>query len=143
MADLLHRITIHAAPSVVYWLLTTAEGLATWWTVAAAAETRVGAVARFAFNSGAVVFRMRIDELTQDERVRWTCLGDFEEWTGTTLAWHIASLSKEPVATVLSLAHRGWASVDGYYAQCNTDWGRLMYYLKDSAEGRGSGPMMK
>jgi hypothetical protein len=123
-------------------LLSTAEGLASWWTSTVEAEARVGAVARFGFNGGAVVFRMRIDDLAEDERVLWTCLGDFEEWTGTTLAWHIASLSQEPVRSVLSLAHRGWASVDGYYAQCNTDWGRLMYYLKDAAEGRGSGPMM-
>jgi uncharacterized protein YndB with AHSA1/START domain len=141
MADLLHRIMIDASPADVFRALTTHGSLARWWTADVEAEPVEGSIAIFGFNRRAVVFRMQVERLVTDREVRWRCLGDFDEWTGTMLDWRIAPAERTGVT--VSLAHRGWRSIEGYYAQCNTDWGRLMYYLKDEVEGRGSGPMMR
>ncbi|MGD2068166.1 MAG: SRPBCC domain-containing protein [Gemmatimonadota bacterium] len=139
MADILHWIEVEAPPAAVFEALTTEPGLSAWWTADVEALPVEGSVAVFGFNDRAVVFRMRIDELTPNERVRWTCLGDFDEWKGTRLEF---ALSPATDGTAIHFSHRGWDSIEGFYRQCNTDWGRLMYYLKDHLEGGRDGPMM-
>jgi len=140
MPDILHWISVEAPPQRVFEAVTTESGLGSWWTADVEAEPEEGSVAVFGFNDRAVVFRMRIDELRPPELVRWTCLGDFPEWEGTRLEFRI-----EPAddgGSVVTFTHAGWDTTEEAFRQCNTDWGRLMYYLKDHVEGRGDGPMM-
>jgi len=139
MADIGHQITIDAKPESVFDAVTTREGLTSWWTADADAEPREGAEAVFRFAGGKVQFRMRIDALDAPRRVAWTCLGDVDEWAGTTLLFEVEPMDE---GTTLRFTHAGWRSVEGAYRVCNTDWGRLMYYLKDYAEGHRTGPMM-
>lgn len=141
MADILHQITIHAKPADVYQAITTQQGLASWWTPDVDTTPAEGDYAIFGFNNHAIVFRMRIEKLVPDRLVRWACEGDVEEWTGTRLQFEIRPVENDQV--VLKFAHKNWRSTAGAYPHCNTDWGRLMYYLKDALEGRGTGPMMR
>lgn len=134
MADMLHRITIGASPESVFDAITTVEGLRTWWAEDSAAEPRVGSEAVFRFVGGQVVFRMRIDSLDRPNKVRWTCVGDREEWIGTELDWDLEPDGEG--GTRLRFRHRGWRSTEGEYPTCNTTWGHLMYVLRDYAEGK-------
>ncbi|MGD2083469.1 MAG: SRPBCC domain-containing protein [Chromatiales bacterium] len=140
MAEIVHQIGIDGTDRAVYHALTTSEGLACWWTDDVQAEAREGSVATFGFSGHSVVFRMEVSELVPGRRVRWHCLGDFDEWTGTDLAFDIEEAVEGGV--VLCFTHAGWATTEGAYRHCNTDWGRLMYSLKDHIEGRGQGPFM-
>lgn len=140
MNDIMHWISIDAPPERVFEAVTTAEGLSEWWTADVEATPHEGSVSVFGFNNRAVVFRMRVDELASPRRVRWTCVGDFLEWEGTRIEFHVRE--NDDGGASLTFTHSGWASTEGFFRQCNTDWGRLMYYLKDYVEGRGGGPMM-
>lgn len=137
MAEMLHQITIDAAPRAVLAALTTESGLRGWWTNDVVARPEVGSVAEFGFGNRATVFRMKLAELGP-ARVVWDCLGDQDEWRGTRLAWDLAADDK---ATILRFRHAGWARDDGWFALCNTTWGALMHRLKDHVEGRAPGPL--
>lgn len=138
MADILHWIRTGAPPDRVFEGVTTEEGLASWWTDDVEAEAEEGSVAVFGFNDRAVVFRMRVDERAP-ELVRWTRLADFPEWESTRLEFRIEG--SDDGGSELFFIHAGWDSTEGAFHQCNTDWGRLMYSLKDHLEGRGGVPM--
>lgn len=140
MADLHHEISIDASPEKVYEAIATQEGLRGWWTGDSVAESRVGSVAEFGFYNRQFLFRMRIDELTPDKRVVWSCLGDHDEWRGTRLTWDI---SRKNGATLLHFVHGNWRSTTNFFASCNSTWGMLMYRLKDYVEGKASGPYWK
>ena len=71
MADILHQITIDAAPDRVFDALTLSEGLKSWWTTDSSATPEIGSVAVFKFIQGKVVFRMRVEELIPGKRVAW------------------------------------------------------------------------
>ncbi len=140
MDDIMHWISIDAPPARVFDAVTTAQGLSSWWTSDVEADAAVGDVSVFGFNDRSVVFRMRVDELAAPHCVRWTCVGDFPEWEGTRIEFRIEETDEGQ--SNLTFTHAGWESTEGFFRQCNTDWGRLMYYLKDYLEGRGKGPMM-
>ena len=134
MANILHRITIDAAPDRVFDALTLSEGLQSWWTRDSSATPEMGSVAVFKFLQGTIVFRMRVEELVPGKRVAWLCLGDPQAWEKTQLTWDLEFT--ESGGTDLRFAHRGWASMEGEYPRCNTTWGHLMHLLKAYAEGK-------
>ena len=139
MAKLLHRLNINATPETVFDVIATPEGIRHWWTDDSTAEPRAGSVSVFTFMNGEVVFRMRVDEYVPGRRLVWTCLGDYEEWNGTTLTWRCEPT--EDGKTVLHLAHAGWASTEKEYPQCpqcNTSWGHLLHIVRDHVEGRST-----
>lgn len=140
MLEILHQIRINGAAEAVYNAITTQKGLASWWTSDVQATPEESTVAIFGFNNRAVIFRMRVEKLVPHQLVVWSCDGGVEEWTGTKLRFEILPAGSGKL--VLKFTHAGWRSTDGAFALCNTDWGRLMYYLKDAIEGRGAGPMM-
>ena len=69
MADIHHFITIQAPPERVFEALTTQKGLQSWWTDDTSAEPRLGSVAEFRFNRGALVFRMKVDGFMPSKRL--------------------------------------------------------------------------
>lgn len=141
MSDILHWIRLDAPPERVFEAVTTEEGLSSWWTHDVEAEPVEGSTAIFGFKDRSVVFRMRVEELRPPELVRWTCQGDFDEWRGTQLEFRIKP--RDDGGCELTFTHAGWESTHGAFRQCNTDWGRLMYHLKDYVEGRSDTPMMR
>ena len=139
MPNALHQIGITATPEQVFDLLVSSDGLRQWWTADADAEPIEGSVAVFGFNERTTVLRMRVDELVAGRRVKWACQGDLEEWVDTEVEFHIGWADDGGVD--MHFAHRGWRSLAGDYARCNTTWGALMYRLKATAEGQSPGPL--
>jgi len=134
--EILHQLTIRARPAQVYRALTTAEALAAWWTRDVVAEPAIGSVAQFGFNRREVVFRMFVQELEEEKRVRWRCLGGHPEWRDTEIT---LSLSAVADGTVVRFAHGGWKSSDGILAVCSFDWACYLASLKSYLEtGCGS-----
>lgn len=133
MVDILHQIIIDAIPSEVYSAITSEQGLKSWWTTDVGGESKVGSALIFGFYKRSVVFRMRIDKLSQYETINWTCLGDPAEWKDTKLVWELKQ-KKNNNQTILTFSHTGWPSTEGEYKMCNTTWGHLMMLLKDYVE---------
>ncbi len=138
MSEMLHEVEIEASPEKVFEALTTEAGLKGWYTTDCKAKPVVGSLATLGFLKRAVVFKMRMVELTQAKAVRWRCEGDWEEWIGTTLRFDLEPWGKG--GTRVRFNHAGWLSTRGVYASCNTTWGALMILLKKYSEGKNPGP---
>jgi uncharacterized protein YndB with AHSA1/START domain len=121
----------------VYAAVATEAGLRGWWTRDTILNPSVGGKAEFGFARRATVFRMVVDALEVDRRVRMSCSGDQAEWAGTSLEWHI-----EPTedGSILSLRHGGWKAPTDYCYSCNTMWGNLMFKLKAYVESGSPQP---
>ncbi len=139
MPEIRHEINIQAPPQKVYEALTTQAGLQSWWTSDTEAVPEVGSTAVFGFFNRTTIFRMRIDELTPAERVKWSCEGDIDEWIGTEIQFDLKP--DEEARSSVHFQHKNWHSTEGIYAQCNTTWGNLMFRLKAFAEGKNPGPL--
>ncbi len=97
MADILHRITVAATPEKISPLVTTANGFRTWWTDDCEAVPKVGSVAIFRFDGGAVEFHFRLDELSPG-RAAFTCVPAPKvpaEWVGTRLTFDLAPAKRQ------------------------------------------------
>jgi uncharacterized protein YndB with AHSA1/START domain len=138
MPQMLHEIDIAASPARVYEALTTQKGVRSWWTAGTVMDEHVGGKADFGFDGGAVVFRMKIVELTPGKRVVWACVGgDNPEWKGTRLSWDI---SKAGRGSLLRFTHARWRKASHMFAICNSTWGELVHRLKATCEGARPGP---
>lgn len=124
---------------MVFKAITTREGLMSWWT----SDVQVsddGQNYTFGFMDHAVIFNMETKEVVPNAYLVWHCTGVFEEWTHTRLIFEISEAKDGRIQ--LDFTHTGWGSDKKDFRQCCTDWGHLMYYLKDYAEGRNDTPFM-
>jgi len=128
MPDIRHAIPIAAAVERIADLVSSPEGLATWW---AEDVTRVPAsdAVELGFFDRTTIYRLvRIAGGTE---IRWRCETG-QDWTGTELVFRLQPKGDQ---TQLEFSHEGWASASPYFVSCNTVWGHLMFRLKDAAEG--------
>lgn len=129
MPDIHHEIEIEAPVADVYEAVTTQKGLKSFWTDQVKAEPMVGSVAEFRFGrQSETVFRMRIDTLQPDSLVKWHCLGDPDEWKGTTIRWE---LNQDRKVTRVRFRHLDWRSADGVMPSCNYTWAMVLSRLND------------
>lgn len=136
LCDIIHEVEISKDPAAVYRAVSAREGQAGSWTANNTLEARVGTVAEFRFRSAPVPLRMRVDELEDGRRVRWTCLGEFPGWKDTTVTWEL-SPSSEGKGTKVVFRH-GDLERAGYpeaaFASVNYTWGRILGRLKAFVE---------
>jgi len=136
MADIVQEMTIEATPEKVFNALTRQVELAQWWTNHVNAEPRVGSVAEFRFNDGAVVFHMEITELVDGKKVHWAVRLGPPHWEGTTVTWNLTPVGK---GTKLLFGHHGFAAVDAAYEETREGWEYFLGSLKSYLEtGKGT-----
>ena len=140
---MLHTVDVHSDAQTIYDAITTKAGEAAFWTSDCDLEPVVGSIARFGFPAAPVDLRMRIDELSPGQQIRWSCLGDFPHWAGTTVTW---TLSPAPSGsgTAVAFDHDGWQAdyPDDEYARVNYTWGRIVGALKAYVESGQSAPFL-
>lgn len=134
MPDIKHRLLIDAKPSTVYENLTSASGLAGWWTPDTTGNSKVGGVLKFGF--GPDYFKeMKVITLQPGKNVRWECLSATEEWVGTFIEFDIQA---EESKTAVCFSHADWSSYSPMFSQCSYDWAMFLKSLKQLCE-QGSG----
>ena len=136
MPDILQRVGIKSSAGEVYEALTTAEGLAGWWTNDTTGDGgRVGDALRFRFGSHGG-FDMRVLELEPAAHVLWEVVGGPEEWIGTRVRW---DLRREGEFTIVLFRHEDWREPVEFMHHCSTKWGAFLLSLKALVEtGRGA-----
>jgi uncharacterized protein YndB with AHSA1/START domain len=138
MADILHRVSIAAAPSEVHDLIATTEGIERWWTGRNVdGGTAVGERLALYFSQGDAP--AAVMELVGDtpEEIVWRCVDGPEDWRETRITF---SLKPSPDGgTTLLFEHAGWREANEFMAGCSTNWGAYLTSLKTGAEGDGFG----
>jgi uncharacterized protein YndB with AHSA1/START domain len=111
MSSIHDEVSINAGAVKVYEALTTQAGYRGWWNAVAEVPEAIGSEAqlRFVKDGSPVNMRYRIEELTPNQAVRWTCIAhDMASWVGTTLAWQ---LKESGGKTLVVFEHAGWKDV--------------------------------
>jgi uncharacterized protein YndB with AHSA1/START domain len=142
MADIIHRIGIHASPSQVYPALSTIAGLAGWWTEETQGDAKVGGRIDFVFRTPKGELKgkmtMEVQALKSQKAVGWRCVDGPPEWIGTLITFE---LKEEDGQTIVSFAHRHWpegAEVESFMSHCSMKWAVFLLSLRDWAEtGKG------
>ena len=141
---MLHAVDVHGDAAAIYEAITTQVGAAAFWTPDCEVEPIVGSIARFGFDGAPVDLRMRIDELVRGERIRWSCLGDFPHWAGTTVTW-VLSPAPPGDGTTVGFRQDGWTDdfPSGDYARVNYTWARIVGALKAYVESGTPQPFLR
>jgi len=147
MHDIVHELTIAAAPAKIFEAVTTQQGLSSWWTTDCSATPAVDTEATFAFEGHSVVFTMRVDLLEPPELVHWECTGGPDEWVGTKIAFRIEAVEGAdganggggPAVSIVRFWHGGWEFEDGLLPRCSFEWAMYLDSLRRFIEtGTGS-----
>ena len=128
-----NEVVIDAPPATVFAALTTADGLASWWTRSVRAEGD-----RLTFGFGEQHITMRVDEAIEPSSVVWTCLehDKFPEWQGTVLRFALSGDG----TTVLRFAHLGLEPELECYGTCSRGWDHYLASLRGAVTGAGGSP---
>jgi len=133
MNAIYHCFWVDANPEKVRSALTTAAGLAGWWTIDVEGSGTQGSVWSFRFASGAFN-RMKIVQL-EPNRVEWECVDGHAEWVGTRVVF---ALRPEDGKTKVCFTHSGWRAITEYVGECSFHWAYYMASLQKYCEsGRG------
>jgi uncharacterized protein YndB with AHSA1/START domain len=108
MSSIKDEIRIRSTAAMAYAALTEQAGYRGWWNKVAEVPSDVGGEAKLLFDKAGspVAMRYRIDAMTPNEQVKWTCIAhDMPSWIGTTLTWSIKSADD---GVLVALDHAGW-----------------------------------
>ena len=125
-----HRVGIKASPERIYEVLTTDDGLATWWTNDISGAGGIGSIIEFRFNGGGPDFK--VTELVPNKTVRWMHSGSMpESWMGTEILFQ---LQEDEEQTFVRFTHSNWKESSDFMAHCSTKWAVFLISLKDAVE---------
>jgi len=136
VARIVLELTVGAPATAVVEALDTQQGIAGWWTGDVDFPGGEGSTMTLGFPAAPKPFHLRVDGV-DDQRVRWTSIGDFPpHWSDTTITW---TLTPSDGATLVHFNHDGWANDEGQFPTAAMTWGQLMTSLKQYVEtGEGT-----
>ena len=126
MVDIQHRIGIEAPEAAVRDALTTADGVASWWSRTTTGTDGPGGRLHLEFGGPDRAIDVAIDAV-DDHGVTWRIAEGPPEWDGTTCRF---DLHEDGGETVVSFTHAGWREPVAFLAHCTTKWGTFLLGLK-------------
>jgi uncharacterized protein YndB with AHSA1/START domain len=124
MRTIHHLVDIDAPRAAVYRAVSSAAGLAGWWSTVVSADERVGGIVDVTFG-GDFNPDMEITELAQARAVGWRCVDGHEPWAGSTFRFELVNYGN---GTRLRFwQHCARELDDDHFATYNFNWG---YYLE-------------
>lgn len=94
-----------ADPTAVHRALSTAEGLASFWTPSVDGSPDIGETLRFGFEAAPVDLEMEVVSDEAPTRIQWRCAGPWPNWGGTTVGW---TLQPAEPGSLIVFRHDGW-----------------------------------
>ena len=126
MPNIIHRIgTDNSTVQQMYEMVSTIEGLFSWWTTRVTGESQIGSVIQFHFGEGGPHFQ--VIDLQPSKRVEWKCVQGPKEWIDTHIEFNI---SNEDGQTVLLFKHCGWREEVEFMHHCSTQWAYFLIGLR-------------
>ena len=136
MDTILHVVDIHASPNAVFNAVSTAEGLAGWWSTKVKTDGKLGSIVDFTFEDD---FNpdMLITEMSEPSKVAWKCVAGHDPWLESAFSFEIEPL--EAAHTRLIFTQGYGAPIDDVaYGIYNFNWGYYLQSLKQLVEtGKG------
>jgi uncharacterized protein YndB with AHSA1/START domain len=139
MPNILHRLSIDAAPERVQELVATKEGVQQWWTgCPVTGDDSAGG--QIAVHLGSPDRPSAVLEFLErtPQRVVWRCVEGPNDWLDTRITFALEPWHER--GTTLLFSHRGWRDESEFMNGCSTSWASYLISLKSGAEGHGFNP---
>lgn len=133
-------VRVNAPADVVFDAVTTAEGLAAWWSRVTGSGLTGGEL-RFPMVAGEPPLLIRVDEATRPTTVRWTVAECtfMQDWVGTQPTFTITPL--DDGACELTFEHLGLNDELECKDMCSRSWDHFVRTsLRELAEGGAGAP---
>lgn len=130
MNSIEHVNFIKAPVSEVYRALVSETGLSAIWTPKLKVKPEEGHINEFDFDESEIT-RMKVIQLTENERIEWKCVTSDPEWVDTSI---IFELSEKDGLTQVILKHTDWNAITPFYRWCNYNWALFLLRLKKYCE---------
>ncbi len=131
MAEIKHDITVNATRETIYTALTTAQGLAAWFTATVTGSGKVGSEWQLEFK-GEPSFRWKILTSESPSKVVWQCIAGPGHAPGTEVEFNLKAAGDKKAT--LTIVHRGWSKDDPKFDRCVDIWRTLMNHLQRYCE---------
>lgn len=135
MADIIHRIGIRAPAAKVYEAVSTAQGVAGWWTRDTTGTAKSGGRVnvRFLHRDGKEVGQMDFEmtRLDPGREVHWRFVAGPPEWMGTDVTFQ---LTQDGDMTIVIFGHRHWKEPVEFMAHCSMKWAVFLMSLRELLE---------
>ncbi len=116
MPDILHDFPIKAARDRVFQVVSTPQGLDSWWTKRAAGRPAVGAEYELWFGPQ-YDWRAEVTRCVPDSEFEFRMVRADEDWNGTRVGFRLESRDG---VTWVRFYHTGWPSANEHYRiSCN------------------------
>lgn len=129
------RIQIQAPIERVFALLTTLEGIQSWWEGKVSGDpTELGELS-FGIHGSDDHTRVQVTGTVSPTDVAWSVLEDSGyggEWLDTSMAFHLQE--ELDASTLLSMHHQGLTPLLDCYADCASGWDRRLQEIRQAAE---------
>lgn len=116
---------IAASKDKVFDALSSANGIANWWTTETSGDGTQGGMLTLSF--GEMVMTLRVREAIAPAKVVWECFTGMPEWIGTLITFE---LDDNDGKTRVRFSHAGFKEADDVYASTTTGWARFMNSLR-------------
>lgn len=136
MDTILHVVDIQASPAAVFKAVTTAEGLAGWWSTNVKSDGKLGSIVDFTFEAD---FNpdMLITEMNEPSKLAWRCVAGHDPWLESTFNFDIDPRGDTHTRMIFTQGY-GAPIDDVAYGIYNFNWGYYLQSLKQLAEtGKG------
>lgn len=130
MYNIYHDVIIQAPAKQIFDAVSTAEGLANWWTLKSDGQAQIGAAYQFYF-APEYDWRAKVTALISPRFIEYTLVHADADWTGTVLGFMINS---EEDSCTLSFSHEGWATNNAHFRRTSYCWAQYLRCLKDFIE---------
>jgi len=135
--DVLLAIEIHKEPKVVFDTVTSAEGLASFWTSDVESVGGSGGRLTFGFPSAPTRLPVTVTHADAPSAVGWSFGGDWPFWDGTTGGW---SFEPSEHGTKVTFRHDGFADEMPEFdaGSIALTWALVVNRLKQVVESDGA-----
>jgi uncharacterized protein YndB with AHSA1/START domain len=139
--DYAATLAVDASAASVYRALTTAEGIAAWWTRSVEGEPAApGGIVELGFGGLDERIVLEVVEAEPEREVVWRCAehGGHAEWAGTTISFTLVATGDE--ASVVRLFHAGLRPTLTCFDACRRGWEHFAPSLAAVASGGVGSP---
>lgn len=130
-----NRIHIQAPVDRVFALLTTLEGIKTWWEGTVSGDPAELGELRFGIHDSDDYTQVQVAGTSFPTDVAWSVLEDSGyggEWLNTSIVFHLQE--ELDASTGLVLHHQGLTPLLDCFADCATGWDQRLQDIKQAAE---------
>lgn len=132
MPSIHHLFTIQASAKAIFTVITSPEGLNSWWTAKASGEPALGNEYELYFSKD-YDWRAEVIEVDAPKQISWQMREADQDWLPTQLHFSLEE-SVDGKTTTVRFAHTSWARINDHFRRTSYCWAMYLNDLRKFVE---------